>query len=353
MVTETVDPDTLRSIGLLDLIGPDKVVPIVTYLASRACESSHENYSARAGRYARVFVGLGDGWLPDTGAVATADDIVPPIEAYELWMRGRGLAVRTIGETMCTLRRVQRESGYPIEATPALALSRFLASEQLGARARYTYHGHLRGFYRWLADNSMGADAMATLPRPRMPRCTPRPITTAQLQTLLALPLRRRTRAMVLLASLAGLRAHEIAKVRGQDVDANNRTLYVIGKGGKRLRSPCTRSSLNSHARCRHAAGGSPPTRPAQVNTSPRATSSTPSATPASVPTSPAAPATVYAIGTEVISWRPELISAQPKHSCGTRTSPAQRFTPKSTTSGGSKRSTGSTRSDRRRERRR
>ena len=37
--------------GLLDLIGPDKVVPIVTYLASRACESSHEDYSACAGRY--------------------------------------------------------------------------------------------------------------------------------------------------------------------------------------------------------------------------------------------------------------------------------------------------------------
>jgi hypothetical protein len=59
----------------MDLIGPDKVVPIVTYLASRACESSHENYSACAGRYARVFVGLGDGWLADTDATPTADDI--------------------------------------------------------------------------------------------------------------------------------------------------------------------------------------------------------------------------------------------------------------------------------------
>ncbi len=77
MVTETVDSNALESLGLLDLIGPEKVVPIVTYLASRSCESSHENYSACAGRYARVFVGLGDGWLPDTDteAAATADDI--------------------------------------------------------------------------------------------------------------------------------------------------------------------------------------------------------------------------------------------------------------------------------------
>lgn len=75
MVTETVDPETLKNLGLLELIGPEKVVPIVTYLASRACESSHQNYSACAGRYARVFVGLGDGWLPDAGQVISADDI--------------------------------------------------------------------------------------------------------------------------------------------------------------------------------------------------------------------------------------------------------------------------------------
>jgi hypothetical protein len=73
MVTETVDSDTLENLGLLKLIGPEKVVPIVTYLASRACASSHQNYSACAGRYARVFVGLGDGWLPNRDA--TADDI--------------------------------------------------------------------------------------------------------------------------------------------------------------------------------------------------------------------------------------------------------------------------------------
>lgn len=147
---------------------------------------------------------------------------LPPIEAYELWMRGRGLAVRTITDTLLTLRRLQRESGYPVESMPSMAVSRFLGAEALGARARYTYHGHLRGFYRWLAENGMGADAMATLPRPRMPRCTPRPVTTEQ---LLALPLRRKTRAMVMLAALAGLRAHEIAKVKGQDVDLDARTL--------------------------------------------------------------------------------------------------------------------------------
>jgi NAD(P)-dependent dehydrogenase (short-subunit alcohol dehydrogenase family) len=76
MVTETVgDSKALEESGLLNLIKPEKVVPIVTFLASRACELSHQNYSACAGRYSRAFIGLGDGWLADADTTASADDI--------------------------------------------------------------------------------------------------------------------------------------------------------------------------------------------------------------------------------------------------------------------------------------
>ncbi|HET9566105.1 MAG TPA: short-chain dehydrogenase, partial [Mycobacterium sp.] len=44
-------------------------------LASRACESSHRNYSAIGGRYARVFVGLARGWLAQRDSEPTADDV--------------------------------------------------------------------------------------------------------------------------------------------------------------------------------------------------------------------------------------------------------------------------------------
>ncbi len=42
-----------------------------------------------------------------------------------------------------------------------------------------------------------------------------------------------RTRVKILLAALAGLRVHEIAKVRGEDVDIDGRVLRVTGKGGR------------------------------------------------------------------------------------------------------------------------
>jgi NAD(P)-dependent dehydrogenase (short-subunit alcohol dehydrogenase family) len=76
MVTETVkDPEFLEKSGFLNAIRPELVVPIVVFLASRACEFSHHNYSACAGRFARVFVGLGEGWLAEPGSRPTAEDI--------------------------------------------------------------------------------------------------------------------------------------------------------------------------------------------------------------------------------------------------------------------------------------
>ena len=76
MVTETVgDPKALEETGFLKIIQPELVVPIVAFLASRACEFTHQNYSACAGRFARVFVGLGEGWLAEADSNPTADDV--------------------------------------------------------------------------------------------------------------------------------------------------------------------------------------------------------------------------------------------------------------------------------------
>jgi len=76
MVTETVpDPTYLEQSGFMNAIQPELVVPIGVFLASRACELTHHNYSAGAGRFARVFVGLAEGWLAEPGSNPTADDI--------------------------------------------------------------------------------------------------------------------------------------------------------------------------------------------------------------------------------------------------------------------------------------
>ena len=81
MVTETVgDEKFLRESGFMRAIRAELVVPLVSFLASRACEFTHRNYSACAGRYARVFVGLGEGWVADAETEPTAEDILAHLD---------------------------------------------------------------------------------------------------------------------------------------------------------------------------------------------------------------------------------------------------------------------------------
>ncbi|MGO4442925.1 SDR family NAD(P)-dependent oxidoreductase [Mycobacterium sp. 2YAF39] len=81
MVTETVgDEKFLKESGFMRAIRAELVVPLVAFLASRACDFTHRNYSACAGRYARVFVGLGEGWLADSETEPTAEDILAHLD---------------------------------------------------------------------------------------------------------------------------------------------------------------------------------------------------------------------------------------------------------------------------------
>jgi hypothetical protein len=77
MVTETVgDREQLGdALPFLDAIDPELVVPVVSFLASRACTVTHRCYSACAGRFARVFVRPGEGWAATRGSEPTTDDL--------------------------------------------------------------------------------------------------------------------------------------------------------------------------------------------------------------------------------------------------------------------------------------
>jgi NAD(P)-dependent dehydrogenase (short-subunit alcohol dehydrogenase family) len=67
---DQVEPEA----GFLHAIEPELVVPMVVYLASRDCTLTHHNFSALAGRFARAFVGLADGWV-SKGESPGAEDI--------------------------------------------------------------------------------------------------------------------------------------------------------------------------------------------------------------------------------------------------------------------------------------
>ena len=91
---------------MLEFVEPNQVTPMVVYLASSACETSHEIWTAGGGRYARVFVGVNRGWYAGKGVVPSVGDIqdhleeirdideyiVPTSSMEELMMLGQMLA---------------------------------------------------------------------------------------------------------------------------------------------------------------------------------------------------------------------------------------------------------------------
>ena len=81
-ITSNVIAPTARTRLTEDLLGPlaerlapECVTPLVLYLVSEACEVTHEIYTAGGGRYARIFVGLNDGWVKGPGEPATLEEV--------------------------------------------------------------------------------------------------------------------------------------------------------------------------------------------------------------------------------------------------------------------------------------
>lgn len=73
---------------LAEMVDPNQVTPLVVYLASEACEFTHQVFTAGGGRYGRIFVGVNQGWFAGTGAVVSAEDVaanmkeIRDIESY-------------------------------------------------------------------------------------------------------------------------------------------------------------------------------------------------------------------------------------------------------------------------------
>lgn len=131
---------------------------------------------------------------------------------------------------------VGRAASYGCVGPTALTsegVAYYLATFNNG-HTRRTYWIGLMSWCRFLVDSEVRADnPMTRLRRPKLPRGCPRPISTISLYRMLGQDrLKERTRGMILLAAYAGLRVHEVAKVRGEDFDIDQMLIEVRGKGG-------------------------------------------------------------------------------------------------------------------------
>lgn len=166
----------------------------------------------------------------------------PRIEQWGQWQRAQGNSERTITSRVQLLTLFERHAGIDAATATTEHVVEFMASTKdraLSKSTRASYFSHLRAWFRWLVrSGARDDDPMVVMMAPKLPRRRPRPVSDEQLATILAIRMHRRSQMMVRLACFQGLRVHEIAKVRGEDIDLLAMEIRVIGKGEEDVRLP-------------------------------------------------------------------------------------------------------------------
>lgn len=157
----------------------------------------------------------------------------PLLRTWQQHQYAQSLSSRTVRERIATITRFTRDTDCDPATAETNTVAAWLAEGVWAASSRATYYSHLHSWFDWLVANGHRIDhPMSAMRGPRRPRGVPHPVALDHLPRLLQVRMWPTTRAMILLALLAGLRVHEIAKVRGQDIDRAAWTIRVVGKGG-------------------------------------------------------------------------------------------------------------------------
>ena len=154
--------------------------------------------------------------------------------AYAAWLRGRGFSPDTIRLYSQTYARAERGMECRLEDATNDQLQVWLTSHT--AETRRTYGAALITAYDWLhlqgrrEGHPLRLDIRERMLRPPAPQRRPRSLQPDQVNQLLIRNSGNRL-AWLKLGLRQGLRVHEMAKVRGEDVDIE--VFRVAGKGGK------------------------------------------------------------------------------------------------------------------------
>lgn len=172
------------------------------------------------------------------------------LDEWAEWMAAVGSSPKTVKTRVQGIEALTRFVGLD---DPAMVTTRQIVSWLAPDRAKWTrltYWYSVQAWGAWLATKGyVTQDPAAPIPRPSMPRSAPRPVPDPVIDRMLTNPVSTRAYAYTTLAVYAGLRAHEIAKFKAEDI--MGAWLYVNGKGGADAAIPV-------HPRIKALAGGMP-----------------------------------------------------------------------------------------------
>ena len=166
------------------------------------------------------------------------DDAI--LDLWVAYQSASGSTAKSIRERLIVFRALLKRVDTMLLTVTRHDLVRDLGRPGLAASTRSRYKSDYHGLFTWIQEEGFRLDNPAVrLPKVRVPRPEPDPVTTEDLEYLLASGIYRRTRMWVLLYAYQGFRAQEISAVRGDSIDWNRRRLLSLdAKNGKEVWRP-------------------------------------------------------------------------------------------------------------------
>ncbi|GAB2519318.1 tyrosine-type recombinase/integrase [Paramicrobacterium agarici] len=160
------------------------------------------------------------------------------LHLFATYQRAGGLSEKTIHNRADCLHMLAHRSGRePLTVTKLdmlelLGRNHARTGEPVSAGTKQAERSYLQTFFHWLHSEGLRDDDPAlTLPKIKTPRRKARPLRFAQIEDMLDSGAYRRTRDIITICALTGLRIGEVVKIRGEDVDVVNGTIRSIRKG--------------------------------------------------------------------------------------------------------------------------
>ncbi len=160
------------------------------------------------------------------------------MSGFARYQRAGGLSEKTITNRAESLGLVARLTGSgPLDVTEddlldMLSRQHPRTGRPLAAGTKQSERSYYQTFFSWLQAKGHRADNPAAgLPKVKIPRRKPRPLRIQQVDAMLDSGAYKRTRDIITIAALSGLRIGEIVKIRGEDIDVEGGVLRSLRKG--------------------------------------------------------------------------------------------------------------------------
>lgn len=182
----------------------------------------------------------------------TTSDMEAKINYFLATKKLEGLSLKTLKNYEYTLRKLQNIFYKPVSTitTADIKMLMYSEAEKKSPSSMNTFMTPIKLFFNWLQNEEFIIKNPCSSIKPvKEPKRVRKPLTEEQLEMLRDANLTKRERAILEFFVSTGCRVGEVGNVKIKDIDFNNKTLLVIGKGNKERRvyftERCKRAVLN------------------------------------------------------------------------------------------------------------